>query len=46
MGSSTQQFYYNVRIAERIEQAIKIGKNRGPTMGSRTMMRDESKHGS
>ena len=35
-----------MRIVERIEQAIKIRKIEGPIMGSRIMIRDESKDGS
>jgi hypothetical protein len=35
-----------VRIAERIEQAIKMGKIRDLAMVSRTMIRDESEDGS
>jgi len=35
-----------VRIAERIEQVIKMEKIEGPTMGSGTMMRDELEDGS
>ena len=36
--------WYNgvVRIAEGIEQAMKMGKIEGYTMSARTMMRDES----
>ena len=41
MGSSTQHFHEVVRIAERIEQAIKIGKIRGLVMDSKIMIRDE-----
>jgi hypothetical protein len=37
-----QYFYEVVRIAERIEQAIKRGKIEGSVMDSRTMMRDDS----
>jgi len=42
MGSSSQHFYGVMRIAKRIEQAIKMKKIGGPTMDSRTIMRDES----
>jgi hypothetical protein len=42
IGSSAQHFYEVVRIAERIEQAIKMKKkNRGPIMDSKTITRDE-----
>jgi hypothetical protein len=34
-----------VRIAERIEQAMKRGKIEGSAMDSRTMMRDDSEGG-
>jgi hypothetical protein len=34
-----------VRIAERIEQAMKRGKIEGSAMNSRTMMRDDSEGG-
>jgi hypothetical protein len=46
MGNSAQQFYDNVRIAEKIEQAIKMGKIKRPTMGYRTMTKDESEDSS
>jgi hypothetical protein len=42
IGSSAQHFHEVVRIAERIEQAIKRGKIEGSIMDSRTMMRDDS----
>jgi len=42
IGSSAQHFHEVVRIAERIEQAMKRGKIEGSTMDSRTMMRDYS----
>jgi hypothetical protein len=42
IGSSAQHFHEVVRIAERIEQAIKRGKIEGSVMDSRTMMRDDS----
>jgi len=45
IGSSTQHFYEVVRIAERIEQAMKRGKIEGSAMDSRTMMRDDSECG-
>jgi len=41
IGSSAQHFYEVVRIAERIEQAMKRGKIGGSAMDSRTMMRDD-----
>jgi hypothetical protein len=34
-----------VRIAERIEQAMKRGKIEGSAMNSRTIMRDDSEGG-
>jgi hypothetical protein len=34
-----------MRIAKRIEQAMKTGKIEGSVMDSRTMMRDDSKGG-
>jgi tRNA isopentenyl-2-thiomethyl-A-37 hydroxylase MiaE len=40
--SSAQHFHEVVRIAERIEQAIKRGKIEGSVMDSRKMMRDDS----
>jgi hypothetical protein len=46
MGSSTQHFHEVMRIAERIEQAIKMGKIGGLVMDSKTMMRHESEDGS
>ena len=46
MGSSTQHFHEVMRIVERIEQAIKMGKIRGLVMDYKTMMRDESEDGS
>jgi hypothetical protein len=46
MGSSAQHFNKIMRIAKRIEQAIEMGKIRGLTMDSRTIMRDESEDGS
>ena len=46
MGSSAKYFHEVVRIAERIEQAIKMGKIGGLVMDSRTMMKDESEDGS
>jgi hypothetical protein len=45
MESSAQHFDEDVRIAEWIEQ-VSRWKIDGPTMDSRTMMRDESKDGS
>ncbi|XP_024449625.1 uncharacterized protein LOC112326293 [Populus trichocarpa] len=42
IGRSAQHFHEVVRIAERIEQAIKRGKIEGSVMDSRTMMRDDS----
>jgi len=42
IGSSAQHFHEVVRIAERIEQAMKRGKIEGSAMNSRTMMRDDS----
>ena len=45
IGSLAQHFHEVVRIAERIEQAIKKGKIEGSTMNSRTMMRDDSEIG-
>jgi len=45
IGSSAQHFHELVRIAERIEQAIKRGKIEGSAMDSRTMMRDDSECG-
>jgi hypothetical protein len=43
IGSSAQHFYEVVRIAERIEQAMKRGKIEGKfAMNSRTIMRDDS----
>jgi len=45
IGSSAQHFYKVVRIAERIEQAMKRGKIEGSAMDSRTMMRDDSEGG-
>jgi hypothetical protein len=42
IGSSAQYFHEVVRIAERIEQAIKRGKIEGSAMNSRIMMRDDS----
>jgi hypothetical protein len=46
MGSSAQHFHEVVRIAKRIEQAIKMGKIEGPATDFRTIIRDESKDGS
>jgi len=46
MGSLAQHFHEVMRIAKRIEQAIKMGKIEGPTMDFRTIMRDESEDGS
>jgi hypothetical protein len=46
MGSSAQHFHKIMRIAKRIEQAIKMGKIRGLTMDSRTIMKDKSEYGS
>jgi hypothetical protein len=46
MGSSAQHFHKVMRIAKRIEQAIKMGKIEGPTMDFRTIMRDEPEDGS
>ena len=43
--SLAQHFHEVVRIAERIEQAIKRGKIEGSAMNSITMMRDDSKSG-
>jgi hypothetical protein len=42
IGSSAQHLHEVVRIAERIEQAIKKGKIEGSVMDSKTMMRDDS----
>jgi hypothetical protein len=42
IGSSAQHFHKVLRIAERIEKAIKRGKIKGSVMDSRTMMRDDS----
>jgi len=42
IGSSAQHFHEVLRIAERIEKAIKRGKIKGSVMDSRTMMRDDS----
>jgi ElaB/YqjD/DUF883 family membrane-anchored ribosome-binding protein len=42
IGSLAQHFHEVVRIAERIEQAMKRGKIEGSTMDSKTMMRDYS----
>jgi len=42
MGSSDQNFYEVLKIAERTLQAIKMGNIGGPIMGSRTITRDES----
>jgi hypothetical protein len=42
IGSSAQYFYEVVRIAERIEQAMKRGKIEGKSaMNSRTITRDD-----
>jgi hypothetical protein len=35
-----------VRVVERVEQAITMGRIKGSTMDSRTVMRDESEDGS
>jgi hypothetical protein len=43
IGSSAQHFYEVVRIAERIEQAIKMEKIEGSTMDSRTVWTNKSK---
>jgi len=43
--SSTQYFYEVMRIAERIEEAMKRGKIKGYVMDSRTMMRNDSEGG-
>jgi hypothetical protein len=45
IGSSAQHFHEVVRIAERIEQAMKRGKIEGSAMNSRTIMRDDSEGG-
>jgi len=45
VGSSTQHFHEVVRIAEKIEQAMKRGKIEGSAMNSITMMRDDSEGG-
>ena len=45
IGSSPQHFHEDVRIAERIEQAMKRGKIEGSAMNSRTIMRDDSEGG-
>jgi len=42
IGSSAQHFHEVVRIAEKIEKAIKRGKIKDSVMNSRTMMRDDS----
>jgi hypothetical protein len=43
--SSAQHFHKVVRIAERIEQAMKREKIEGSSMNSRTMIRDDSEGG-
>ena len=43
--SLAQHFHEVVRIAERIEQAMKRGKIEGSAMDSRTIMRDDSEGG-
>jgi hypothetical protein len=45
IGSSAQHFHEVVRIAERIEQAMKRGKIEGSAIDSRIMMRDDFKSG-
>jgi hypothetical protein len=45
VGSSTQHFHEIVRIAERIEQAMKRGKIEGSAMDSRRILRDDSEGG-
>jgi hypothetical protein len=42
MGSSAQNFYEAMRIAERTMQAIKMRNIGRPTRGSKTITRDES----
>ena len=46
IGNLAQQFFDTIRITERIEQSIKMGKIGCPIMGSRTMTGDKSKDGS
>eukprot|EP00258_Populus_trichocarpa_P049252 XP_024465271.1 uncharacterized protein LOC112328788 [Populus trichocarpa] len=45
IGSSAQHFHEVVRIAKRIEQAMKRGKIEGSAMNSRIIMRDDSEGG-
>jgi hypothetical protein len=45
VGSATQHFTNLVIVAERIKQAIKIGKTKGPSMSSRVITEDESENG-
>jgi L-asparaginase/Glu-tRNA(Gln) amidotransferase subunit D len=42
IGSSAQHFHEVVRIAKRIEQAMKRGNIEGFVIDFRTMMRDDS----
>jgi hypothetical protein len=45
IGSSAQHFHKVVRIAKRIEQAMKRGKIEGSDMNSRIIMKDDYEGG-